>query len=45
MEAGLQIFYCFMAVYGWTQWRVSLPDNSKFLVKHGIETNTLKQFR
>ena len=33
MEAGLQIFYCFMAVYGWTQWRKSLPDNSKFLVK------------
>ena len=32
MEAGLQIFYCFMAVYGWTQWRVSLPDNKKFLV-------------
>jgi nicotinamide mononucleotide transporter len=33
MEAGLQIFYCIMAVYGWTQWRVSLPDNKKFLVK------------
>jgi nicotinamide mononucleotide transporter len=33
MEAGLQIFYCIMAVYGWTQWRKSLPDNSKFLVK------------
>ena len=33
MEAGLQIFYCVMAVYGWTQWRVSLPDNKKFLVK------------
>ena len=33
MEAGLQIFYCIMAVYGWTQWRVSLPDNAKFLVK------------
>ena len=33
MEAGLQIFYCLMAVYGWTQWRASLPDNKKFLVK------------
>ena len=33
MEAVLQIFYCIMAVYGWTQWRVSLPDNKKFLVK------------
>lgn len=33
MEAGLQIFYCVMAVYGWTQWRASLPDNKKFLVK------------
>ena len=33
MEAGLQIFYCVMAVYGWTQWRVSLPGNKKFLVK------------
>ena len=33
MEAGLQIFYCVMAVYGWTQWRVSLPNNKKFLVK------------
>ena len=33
MEAGLQIFYCIMAVYGWTQWRVSLPGNKKFLVK------------
>lgn len=33
MEAGLQIFYCIMAVYGWTQWRVTLPGNSKFLVK------------
>jgi len=33
MEAGLQIFYCVMAVYGWTQWRASLPVNKKFLVK------------
>ena len=33
MEAGLQIFYCIMTVYGWTQWRVSLPNNTKFLVK------------
>ena len=33
MEAGLQIFYCVMAVYGWTQWRASLPENKKFLVK------------
>ncbi|MDC0466608.1 nicotinamide riboside transporter PnuC [Gammaproteobacteria bacterium] len=33
MEAGLQIFYCIMAVYGWTQWRITLRGNSKFLVK------------
>ena len=33
MEAGLQIFYCVMAIYGWTQWRISLPNNKKFLVK------------
>ena len=33
MEAGLQIFYCIMAVYGWTQWRTSIPSNKKFLVK------------
>ena len=33
MEAGLQIFYFIMAVYGWTQWRITLPGNSKFLVK------------
>ena len=33
MEAGLQIFYCIMAVYGWAQWRITLPGNSKFLVK------------
>ncbi|MDA9867316.1 nicotinamide riboside transporter PnuC [Gammaproteobacteria bacterium] len=33
MEAGLQIFYCIMAVYGWTQWRITLTGNSKFLVK------------
>ena len=33
MEAGLQIFYCIMAVYGWIQWRITLPGNSKFLVK------------
>lgn len=33
MEAGLQIFYCIMAFYGWTQWRIALPGNSKFLVK------------
>jgi nicotinamide mononucleotide transporter len=33
MEAGLQIFYCVMAFYGWTQWRTSLPNNKKFLVK------------
>ena len=33
MEAGLQIFYCVMAVYGWTQWRTSLTNNKKFLVK------------
>jgi nicotinamide mononucleotide transporter len=33
MEAGLQIFYCIMAVYGWMQWRKYLPGNSKFLVQ------------
>tara|TARA_B100002019_G_scaffold180120_1_gene155528 strand:- start:220 stop:813 length:594 start_codon:yes stop_codon:yes gene_type:complete len=33
MEAGLQIFYCCMAIYGWTQWKLSSPVNSKFLVK------------
>jgi nicotinamide mononucleotide transporter len=33
MEAGLQIFYCVMAVYGWTQWRTSLPGNKKFFVR------------
>ena len=33
MEAGLQIFYCIMAVYGWTQWRASLPGNKKFFVR------------
>jgi nicotinamide mononucleotide transporter len=33
MEAGLQIFYCIMAVYGWTQWRTSLPGNKKFFVR------------
>ena len=33
MEAGLQIFYCFMAIYGWTQWKLFSPVNSKFLVK------------
>ena len=33
MEAGLQIFYCVMAVYGWTQWRTSLSGNKKFFVR------------
>jgi len=33
MEAGLQIFYCIMAIYGWTQWRKSLPGNKKFFVR------------
>jgi len=33
MEAGLQIFYCIMAIYGWTQWRTSLPGNKKFFVR------------
>ena len=42
MEAGLQIFYCVMAVYGWTQWRVSLPDNKKFLVKTWNRNQHLK---
>ena len=42
MEAGLQIFYCVMAVYGWTQWRVSLPNNKKFLVKTWNRNQHLK---
>ena len=42
MEAGLQIFYCIMAVYGWTQWRTSLPDNTKFLVKTWNRNQHLK---
>jgi len=33
MEAGLQIFYCIMAIYGWTQWRTSLPGDKKFFVR------------
>ena len=42
IEAGLQIFYCIMAVYGWTQWRTSLPDNTKFLVKTWNRNQHLK---
>ena len=33
MEAGLQIFYILMAVYGWSQWREESTANIKFSVK------------
>ena len=33
MEAGLQIFYILMAVYGWSQWREESKINIKFSVK------------
>ena len=33
MEAGLQIFYILMAVYGWSQWREESIANIKFSVK------------
>ena len=33
MEAGLQIFYILMAVYGWSQWREESKTNIKFSVK------------
>ncbi|MDA7829572.1 nicotinamide riboside transporter PnuC [Gammaproteobacteria bacterium] len=33
MEAGLQIFYILMAVYGWSQWREESKTNINFSVK------------
>ena len=33
MEAGLQIFYILMAVYGWSQWRKESTANIKLSVK------------
>ena len=33
MEAGLQIFYILMAVYGWSQWREESKININFSVK------------
>ena len=33
MEAGLQIFYILMAVYGWSQWREESAANIKLSVK------------
>ena len=33
MEAGLQIFYILMAVYGWSQWREESTANIKLSVK------------
>ena len=33
MEAGLQIFYILMAVYGWSQWREGSIANIKLSVK------------
>ena len=33
MEAGLQIFYILMAVYGWSQWREESKANIKLSVK------------
>ena len=33
MEAGLQIFYILMAVYGWSQWREESIANIKLSVK------------
>lgn len=33
MEAGLQIFYILMAVYGWSQWREEGTANIKLSVK------------
>ena len=42
MEAWLQIFYCSMAVYGWSQWRTSITDDSKFLVRTWTRTQHIK---
>jgi len=33
MEAYLQIFYIFMAIYGWFQWNKISEDISKFIVR------------
>ena len=33
MEAYLQIFYIFMAIYGWFQWNKTSEDKSKFIVR------------
>ena len=33
MEAYLQIFYIFMAIYGWFQWNKNSEDKSKFIVR------------
>lgn len=33
MEAYLQIFYIFMAIYGWFQWNKISEDKSKFIVR------------
>ena len=42
MEAWLQIFYCVMAAYGWSQWRISVTDDSKFLVRTWTRTQHIK---
>tara|TARA_B100001564_G_C20625095_1_gene664280 strand:+ start:836 stop:1429 length:594 start_codon:yes stop_codon:yes gene_type:complete len=42
MEAWLQIFYCVMAAYGWSQWRTSITDDSKFLVRTWTRTQHIK---
>lgn len=42
MEAWLQIFYCVMAAYGWSQWRISITDDSKFLVRTWTRTQHIK---
>ena len=42
MEAWLQIFYCVMAAYGWSQWRISMTDDSKFLVRTWTRTQHIK---
>ena len=33
MEAYLQIFYIFMAIYGWFQWNKISEDKSKFIIR------------
>ena len=33
MEAYLQIFYIFMAIYGWFQWNKTSEDKYKFIVR------------